>query len=164
MLEVAVKWDYWNFNPNTKIEKNKRARLNASCYSKEDMLKLLQYLVQKPLKCQAIITALDLTCRRGELTGLSWDDIDFKTGKVTINKATQYIDRKIFEKETKSVNSDRINFLNPSTIKILQKYKKEQQENKWNLVRNGYKQIESLQQNLVEIFILILQLKCFKKL
>ena len=92
------------------------------------MLKLLQYLVQKPLKYQAIITALDLACRRGELTGLTWDDIDFKTGKVTINKATQYIDRKIFEKETKSVNSDRINFLNPSTIEILKKYKKEQQE------------------------------------
>lgn len=134
MLEVAVKWDYLNFNPNTKIEKPKRARSNASCYSKEDMVKLLQCLMQEPLKYQAIIiTALDLACRRGELTGLTWDDIDFKTGKVTINKATQYIDRKIFEKETKSVNSDRINFLNPSTIEILKKYKKEQQEKQMKL-------------------------------
>lgn len=134
MLEVAVKWDYLNFNPNTKIEKPKRARSNASYYSKEDMVKLLQCLMQEPLKYQAIIiTALDLACRRGELTGLTWDDIDFKTGKVTINKATQYIDRKIFEKETKSVNSDRINFLNPSTIEILKKYKKEQQEKQMKL-------------------------------
>ena len=134
MLEVAVKWDYLSVNPNSKIEKPKRARSNASCYSKEDMVKLLQSLMQEPLKYQAIIiTALDLACRRGELTGLTWDDIDFKTGKVTINKATQYIDRKIFEKETKSVNSDRINFLNPSTIEILKKYKKEQQEKQMKL-------------------------------
>lgn len=69
MLEFAVKWDYLNFNPNTKIEKQKKARSNASCYSKEDMIKLLQYLMQKPLKYQAIIiTALHLACRRGELT------------------------------------------------------------------------------------------------
>lgn len=134
MLEVAVKWDYLSVNPNIKIEKPKRARSNASCYSKEDIVKLLQCLMQEPLKYQAIIiTALDLACRRGELTGLTWDDIDFKTGKVTINKATQYIDRKIFEKETKSVNSDRINFLNPSTIEILKKYKKEQQEKQMKL-------------------------------
>jgi len=134
MLEVAVKWDYLSVNPNTKIEKPKRARSNASCYSKEDMVKLLQCLMQEPLKYQAIIiTALDLACRRGELTGLTWDDIDLKTGKVTINKATQYIDKKIFEKETKSVNSDRINFLNPSTIEILKKYKKEQQEKQMKL-------------------------------
>ena len=131
MLEVAVKWDYLNFNPNTKIENPKRARSNASCYSQEDMVKLLQYLMQEPSKYQAIIiNALDLACRRGELTGLTWDDIDFKTGKVTINKATQYIDKKIFEKETKSVNSDRINFLNPSTIKILKNIKKNNKKNK----------------------------------
>ena len=134
MLEVAVKWDYLSVNPNIKIEKPKRARSNASCYSKEDMVKLLQCLMQEPLKYQAIIiTALDLACRRGELTGLTWNDIDLKTGKVTINKATQYIDKKIFEKETKSVNSDRINFLNPSTIEILKKYKKEQQEKQMKL-------------------------------
>lgn len=38
-----------------------------------------------------------------------------------------------FEKETKSVNSDRVNFLNPSTIEILKKYKKEQQEKQMKL-------------------------------
>lgn len=134
MLDYAVRCGYIQENPNAKIEKPKRAQPNVSCYSDEEARELLLLILQEPIKYQAIIfLSLDLGCRRGELTGLTWDDIDFKTGKVTINKATQYIDRKIFEKETKSVNSDRINFLNPSTIEILKKYKKEQQEKQMKL-------------------------------
>ena len=44
---------------------------------------------------------------------------------VVINKSTQYIDKRIYEKETKSVNSDRINFINPNTIDLLKRYKKD---------------------------------------
>lgn len=134
MLQVAIKWDYITSNPNLKIEKPKRARSKRSCYSSEEMLQLLQCLSNEPLKYQAIIVlALDLACRRGELTGLTWDDIDLETGKVVINKTTQYIDKHIFEKETKSVNSDRINFINQNTIEILKKYKAEQQEKQLKL-------------------------------
>ena len=86
------------------------------------------------MKYQAIIVlALDLACRRGELTGLTWDDIDLDTGKVVINKVTQYSDKHIYEKETKSVNSDRVNFINQNTIEILKKYKAEQQEKQLKL-------------------------------
>ena len=37
---------------------------------------------------------------------------------VVINKSTQYIDKRIYEKETKSVNSDRINFINPNKKEV----------------------------------------------
>ena len=52
---------------------------------------------------------------------------------VVINKSTQYIDNRIYEKETKSVNSDRINFINPYTIDLLKRYKKEQLEKQLKL-------------------------------
>ena len=43
----------------------------------------------EPIKYQAIILlALDLGYRRGELTGLTWADVDFETGRVQINKTT----------------------------------------------------------------------------
>lgn len=73
-------------------------------------------------------------CRRGELTGLTWDDIDFKTGKVTINKTTQHIDKHIFKKTTKTENSDRVNYITKTTIEILKKYQKKQLQlgSKWN--------------------------------
>lgn len=139
MLEVAIKWDYISYNPNTRIEKPKRTRADVQCYSPDEVDLLLQCVMKEPLKYQAIIIlALDLGCRRGELTGLTWDDIDFKTGKVTINKTTQYIDKHIFEKTTKTENSDRVNYITKTTIEILKKYQKEQLEkqlqlgSKWN--------------------------------
>lgn len=134
MFQVAVKWDYISNNPNVRIEKPKRARANISYYSDEEMIKLLECLSNEPLKYQAIVNlALDLSCRRGELTGLTWDDVDLETGKVVINKTTQYIDKHIYEKETKSVNSDRINFINPYTIELLKRYKKDQLEKQLQL-------------------------------
>ena len=134
MFQVAVKWDYISNNPNVRIEKPKRASANISYYSDEEMIKLLECLSNEPLKYQAIVNlALDLSCRRGELTGLTWDDVDLETGKVVINKTTQYIDKHIYEKETKSVNSDRINFINPYTIELLKRYKKDQLEKQLQL-------------------------------
>ena len=45
--------------------------------------------MKEPLKYQAIIiTALDLACRRGELTGLTWDDIDLNNKTISVNKIT----------------------------------------------------------------------------
>lgn len=141
MFQVSVKWDYISNNPNVKIEKPKRARANISYYSDEEMIKLLECLSNEPLKYQAIVNlALDLSCRRGELTCLTWDDVDLETGKVVINKTTQYIDTHIYEKEIKSVNSDRINFINPYTIQLLKRYKKEQLEKQLQL---GSKWIKS---------------------
>lgn len=58
--------------------------------------------MQEPIKYQAIIMlALDLGCRRGELFGLTWKDINFETSKVGINKTTQYAYGKIYEKVLK---------------------------------------------------------------
>jgi len=55
-----------------------------------------------------------------------------------INKTTQYIDKHIFEKTTKTENSDRVNYITKTTIEILKKYQEEQLEknlqlgSKWN--------------------------------
>ena len=131
MLEQAVRWDYLTHNPNLRIAKPKRTRANIQCYSPEEVDKLLEVLKNEPLKYQAVIQlALDLGCRRGELLGLTWDDIDFKTGKVVINKSLQYAYGKTYEKETKTENSNRVNFISNNTIAVLKKYQKEQMERK----------------------------------
>ena len=46
---------------------------------------------KEPLMWRAwIVLALDSGCRRGEIVGLKWDDIDFKTGQLTISRNAQY--------------------------------------------------------------------------
>jgi hypothetical protein len=103
MLDYAVKCCYIVENPNAKIDKPKKAKTNIPYYTPEEVEKLIFVLQFEPIKYQAIILlALDLGCRRGELTGLNWTDIDFQTGRVQINKTTQSANGKIFEKGTYS--------------------------------------------------------------
>lgn len=131
MLEQAVKWDYIKKNYNSKIDKPKRDRKEIEVFSKEEVIQLLECLKNEPLKYQALIyLALDLGCREGELTGLIWEDIDFNTREVTINKTTQVIKGQIIEKETKSVNSDRKVYITKTTLNILKEYRKEQMKKK----------------------------------
>lgn len=134
MLEQAVKWDYIKSNPNSKIEKPKRDRKEIEVYSKEEVIQLLECLKNEPLKYQAILyMALDLGCREGELVGLTWNDINFKTRSVTINKTIQDLKGQAIEKETKTVNSDRKVFISETTLRILKEYKKEQTERRLKL-------------------------------
>lgn len=138
MLEQAIKWDYIKNNPNSKIEKPKRERKEIEVYSKEEVIQLLECLKNEPLKYQAILyMALDLGCREGELVGGTWNDIDFKTRAVTINKSVQDLKGQAIEKETKTINSDRKIFISETTLRIIKEYRKEQNErrlklgNKW---------------------------------
>lgn len=134
MLEYAVKCGYIQENPNTKIDKPKKAKTDIPYYTPEEVEKLISILQLEPIKYQAIILlALDLGCRRGELTGLTWEDIDFETGRVQINKTTQYAYCEIFEKGTKTANSERINYISQTTIEILKKWQKEQLQQKFLL-------------------------------
>ena len=131
MLEYAVKCGYIQENPNAKIDKPKKAKTDIPFYTPEEVEKLVSVLQLEPIKYQAIILlALDLGCRRGELTGLTWKDIDFETGRVQINKTTQYAYGEIFEKGTKTANSERVNYISQTTIEILKKWQKEQLQQK----------------------------------
>lgn len=134
MLEYAVKCGYIQENPNTKIDKPKKAKTDIPYYTPEEVEKLISVLQLEPIKYQSIILlALDLGCRRGELTGLTWEDIDFETGRVQINKTTQYAYCEIFEKGTKTANSERVNYISQTTIEILKKWQKEQLQQKFLL-------------------------------
>lgn len=134
-LNKAIQWDYINYNINQKIEKPKVRKKIIECYNKNDIRNLLKVLECEPLKSKAIILlAIDSGMRRGELTGLTWEDVDFEEKSVKVNKTTQYLKGLgIFEKPTKSENSDRIIYITDTTIKILKQYRKEQLTKKLKL-------------------------------
>ena len=134
-LNKAILWDYITYNVNKKIEKPKVRKKEVECYSPEEVRRLLEVLQNENPKYQAIIyLALDSGIRRGELTGLTWEDIDFKNSSITINKTTQYVkELGIFEKETKTATSDRKIYISETTLNILKQLKKEQLERKLKL-------------------------------
>lgn len=134
-LKRAILWNYITNNPNSYIEKPKIRKKEIECYSPEDVEQLLNVLKKECLKYQAIIyLALDSGCRRGELLGLTWKDIDFDKKTLDINKSVQYTkELGIFEKETKTQSSDRTIYISDKTINILRLYYKEQLENRLKL-------------------------------
>lgn len=123
-LNKAIVWGYIINNPNTLIEKPKVKKKEIQCYSPEEVDILINVLKNEPLKYQALIMlALDSGCRRGELTGLTWNDIDFDNSLITINKTTQYLPNYgIYEKGTKSETSNRKIYITDTTKRILKKY------------------------------------------
>lgn len=134
-LNKAVVWGYILNNPNTRIEKPKVRKKEIQCYSPEEVNKLIEAIQSESLKYQAIIMlALDSGARRGEITGLTWDDIDFNKSTISINKTTHYLkDYGTFEKDTKTSNSNRIIYISKTTLELLKKYQKQQLENKMRL-------------------------------
>lgn len=143
IFNYAIKNDYLYNNPNRKTSTIKVHKTEIQCYSPEDVEKLINALQNEPIKYQAVILlALDSGCRRGELTGLKWQDVDFKKGSITINKTTQYVSGYgTFEKSTKSDTSNRIIYIAPTTLEILKKYKLFQNERKI-LLGNQWKNSE----------------------
>lgn len=135
LLNTAVKWEYISSNPNEKTEKVKVVKKEIECYSPEEVTILVSALDKECLKYRVLILlALDTGCRRGELTGLEWDDIDLETGLVRINKTTQYITGMgIFEKTPKTESSNRSIYIAPSTLKVLKLYRVEQDKLKLRL-------------------------------
>lgn len=128
VLTCAKKWGYVINNVNENVEPIKVNKEEMKCYTPEEVQKLVKVLKNESIKYQALILlALDTGARRGEITGLTWDDIDFERGIINIDKVTQYISGiGIFEKEPKNKSSIRKVNISKTTLKILKQYQKSQ--------------------------------------
>lgn len=92
ILSTAVKWNVINDNPMLRIDMKKSPKPKAKYYDSEQVSDMLQALNNESLTLKTIVyLSVDTGLRRGELTGLTWDDIDFKTGQISINKQRHYV-------------------------------------------------------------------------
>ena len=132
ILNYGVKWELIEKNVNKLVDRPKPIKKEVSYYDNEDIIKLLTCIKNEPLKYQVIIQlAIDSGCRRGELTGLSWDDIDFNNSKITINKTTQCTKNGVIEKDhPKNSSSIRTISITSQTLSLLEEFKKQQDQQK----------------------------------
>ena len=135
MLNDAKKWGYILVNPNENIERIKVIKKEIKFYTPEEVNTLLKVLENESLKYRALIyLALDSGARRGEITGLTWNDVDFDNNTININKTTQYVAGVgVFEKSTKNETSNRVVYISDTTMKILKQYRNEQLKSKLKL-------------------------------
>lgn len=66
--------------------------------------------------------------RRGEALALTWDDIDFESNEISINKSAAFHERKAIIKETKTKGSVRVVSMPEAVMEQLKIHRREQRE------------------------------------
>lgn len=92
ILTTAVKWNVIKDNPIKRIDMKKAKRAEAKFYDDKQVAEMLQALANEPLILITMVyLSIDIGLRRGELTGLTWDDVNFETSQISINKQRHYV-------------------------------------------------------------------------
>lgn len=91
-----------------------------------DRDELQRFLIQAQAEGYYELFLLDLSTglRRGELMALQWDDLDFDTGVLNVNKQVYQVNGELQFSEPKTKNSIRKIVLPPSVVEVLREYKK----------------------------------------
>lgn len=96
-------------------------------YTESEVQYIYRCLDNEPLKWKAFIMfAIDSGCRRGEIVGLKWSEIDFKTGKVNICRNAQYTAGKGTYISTTKNRKNRVIYLNRPVLTVLAEWKRQQ--------------------------------------
>lgn len=99
----------------------------AVVYNEEQVQYIYECLDKEPLKWKALVMfAIDSGCRRGEIVGLKWSEIDFKTGKVNICSNAQYTAERGTYISTPKNRKNRVIYLNPPVLAVLAEWKRQQ--------------------------------------
>ncbi len=125
MLHKAVYWQLIVNNPAERVQPPKTRKPKRKYYDDEQCKILLENLETQEIKYKvAIIITIFTGVRLGELMGLEWNDIDFRNGIISINKASQYLsDKGVFTKEPKTESSIREVAIPTFVISLLEEYK-----------------------------------------
>lgn len=124
VLTSALQWGFILNNPALRVKAPRVEKKEARHYNIEETEYILKLLENEPIKYRTMINlAIYGGMRQGELTALTWDDINLKTGVININKSLQHLPGKeTFVKSTKTETS-RLISIPPSALSLLKEYK-----------------------------------------
>ncbi len=129
MFNQAVKWEFIDKNPNSKTKKPKKEKQEQKYYDLEQVNKLVNCLKNESIRDRALIyLAIDSGARRGEISALRWDDIDFENRTLKIERSLKVVKGVVDEKKPKTISSNRTILLSNSTIDTLKEYKEWQDD------------------------------------
>ncbi|MBQ3311977.1 site-specific integrase [bacterium] len=125
MLSTAVKWNIIKENPMRRIDMKKYQKTKAKYYDDKQVAEMLNALNNEPLILIVMVyLAIDIGLRRSELTGLTWDDINFETSQISINKQRHYVvGYGTIKDKTKTEAGVRVVTVSNKVLKLLKQYK-----------------------------------------
>jgi len=128
MFNQAIRWEIMDSNPNLKAKRPKAELHKKKFYDLMQVKQLISALEDEDIKYKTLITlALDSGCRRGEICGLKWSDIDFDNKTVSITRSLKVVNGEVDERKPKTQSSNRDIVLSDYTIKLLKEYKEWQE-------------------------------------
>ncbi len=107
--------------------KNKKKKVDiADTLETEEIKTIFEILEQEPFKWRMVIQLLAASgCRRGEILGLKWENVDFRNNLIFINNNSLYTKEKgIYEETPKTESSIRYIAIPVKTMKLLKQYRK----------------------------------------
>lgn len=130
-FENAVENEVLEYSPMQKMKRPKPRKdeeiKQTISYSESEVKYIIECLSKESLKWKALVMfAIDSGCRAGEIVGLKWSEVDFKTGKVNICRNVQYTAEKGVYISTPKSRKSREIYLNRPALAILAEWKKEQ--------------------------------------
>ena len=125
ILEAAWKWGALQENVARRADPPVVKHKEIDCLNEDEVAEVLRLLEEEPIQYRTMITMLIIYgCRRGELYGLEWKDIDFKNRVLHIKRSLQYVNHEIITKDPKTEKSRREVSMDGYSINLLQEYKK----------------------------------------
>ena len=130
ILTTAVQWQVIFSNPCDRTKPPKPEHTEARYLDEFQTADLLQALNGEPYHYAVMVQLLLFTgMRRGELCGLEWQDVDFFTNCLHIQRSSLYIPEKgIFEDSTKTDTSNRVIKLSSTAMQLLKDYREWQKQ------------------------------------
>jgi integrase len=130
IVTTAYKLEYIedDIGRSRRIEFPKEETKEVEAFTLEEVTEILRALETEPWHIRAVIeVALFTGCRRGEIVGLKWSDIDFENQRISVRRSIYKLsDGKAREKEPKSKCSIRTISIPERLCKTLTEYRLQQ--------------------------------------
>lgn len=115
------------YNAASRATPPKAKRPVVNTFQPEEITAILQALDTEPVKWRCIIHLMIVTgCRRGEIMGLKWQNIDFEHRIIHICETLLASDSGVYTDTPKTAESDRYINIPPETIALLRQHRAEQ--------------------------------------
>lgn len=124
-LHKAVRWGWIDHSPTVRATAPSLRPREVHPPSVDDVRRVLADLQKRNPELACLVFVSTTTgCRRGELCGLRWTDLDFVGGTLTVSRAiTETRSTGLVEKDPKAHRSRRI-ALDPSTVAALEAHRR----------------------------------------